>query len=94
MSTMNKRGFTLIEMMIVIAIIGLLAAIVVPVFSENRSFRQEMSRKNSHELIMVAHSLLNAIDGNFEQNNIVEAMKGIRDLRVCVSFLGTRCNND
>lgn len=34
---MRKRGFTLIELMIVIAIIGLLAALIIPNFSKARS---------------------------------------------------------
>ncbi|MFH1394939.1 MAG: prepilin-type N-terminal cleavage/methylation domain-containing protein [Candidatus Omnitrophota bacterium] len=38
--SMNKKGFTLVEIMIVVAIIGLLAAIAVPNFMQARTTAQ------------------------------------------------------
>jgi prepilin-type N-terminal cleavage/methylation domain-containing protein len=41
--SMKKQGFTLVEIMIVVAIIGLLAAIAIPSFQKSR----EATRKNT-----------------------------------------------
>jgi prepilin-type N-terminal cleavage/methylation domain-containing protein len=41
MKTSRRGGFTLVEIMIVVAIIGLLAAIAIPNFVKARSFSQQ-----------------------------------------------------
>ncbi|MEE9367678.1 MAG: type II secretion system protein [Pontiella sp.] len=54
MKKMNKKGFTLVEIMIVVAIIGLLAAIGIPSFQKARSSSQEKSCINNMRIIDAA----------------------------------------
>jgi type IV pilus assembly protein PilA len=57
----NKKGFTLIELMIVIAIIGILAAIAIPNFIEYRN--KAFCTKAETD----AHSILAAISSYFSE---------------------------
>ena len=52
-----KRGFTLVEIMIVVAIIGLLSSIAVPSFMKSRATSQKNSCVNNMRLIETAKDL-------------------------------------
>jgi len=58
----NHKGFTLIELMIVIAIIGILAAIAIP------QFQAYKKRSYAASLQSDAHSLANAEEAYFADN--------------------------
>lgn len=63
MNTARKKGFTLIEMMIVVAIIGILAAIAYP------SYQQQIRQSRRADAQAALVSLAGAMERIFSQSN-------------------------
>ena len=76
--TTNKSGFTLVEIMIVVAIIGLLAAIAIPNFVRARSASQMNACVNN----------LRQIDGAKQQLLLEKGDTATLDVATLTPFLG------
>ena len=61
----NERGFTLIELMIVIAIIGILAAIAIPQFAKYRERSYRAMALNDLRNVMTAEEAEYASEGQY-----------------------------
>ena len=77
MKKMNKKGFTLVEIMIVVAIIGLLAAIGIPSFQKARDNSRSKSCVNNLRMI-AAGTEQHMMDNNVTAATITEAVVYIK----------------
>lgn len=62
---MNRRGFTLIELMLVVTMIGILSAIAIPKFSETIRRAQEARTKGNLAILKSAITMYFAETGNY-----------------------------
>jgi len=99
MSTTDRRGFTLVEMLIVICICGLLAGMLVPLFRRARSRSQQMQCASNLQQIAVAYAChmgeqgIGAADplgGPGWTEEIVRQLTR-RDVLICPAGVGSGC---
>src|SRR5882724_8110801 len=70
MNTRSIKGFTLVEIMIVVVIIGLLAAMAIPAFQKVRQSSQDKAVLNN------ARQLAAAADQYFLENGVSSVLQG------------------
>lgn len=72
MNKTKKKGFTLIELIIVVAIIGILAAIAVPKFNDVQK-KSKISADIASAKVIADAAILSQADGNIISGGVVDA---------------------
>jgi prepilin-type N-terminal cleavage/methylation domain-containing protein len=82
----TERGFTLIELMIVVAIIGILAAVAIP------KFLDYMKKGKRSEAELNLNAINKAADSDYAENTTYpQAVQGLTPAANCCAGVGRRC---
>jgi prepilin-type N-terminal cleavage/methylation domain-containing protein len=65
---MNKRGITLIELLIVIVIVGVLAAVAIPMYTSYMQRARRVDAKTALEQLRAAQEMFRAERGSYSTN--------------------------
>ncbi|OQA81024.1 MAG: Type II secretion system protein G precursor [bacterium ADurb.Bin243] len=72
----NRKGFSLIELMIVIAIIGILVAVALPQFAAMTEDAKKTKAKQDCDTFVQAIQKFNSLEGTTVQNKYMSELKG------------------
>lgn len=89
MKTQRNKGFTLVEILIVVVILGILAAIVIPQFSQASTEARESSLMSNLQSIRSQIELYKIQHNDALPSMAVAAAGGDNDLTVCTLIDGT-----
>ena len=83
MNTRKQQGFTLIELMIVVAIIGILAAIALP------AYQDYVARSQMSEAMTLASGARTAVTEVYDQTGVFPTTNAAAGLSQAISITGT-----
>ena len=78
-STRHTKGFSFFEMMMFIAIVGIIVAIVVPMWGNNDAFYAARDRRNAQELVSI-NTMASAAGLNFALNEKGEVREDLLEI--------------
>ncbi|MFN8847518.1 MAG: type IV pilin protein [Bdellovibrionales bacterium] len=88
---MNNKGFSLVELMVVVAIIGMLAAVAVPQFSKFQARSRQSEAKSNLSSLYSAQKSFNAEHGGYASNHLAIGFSPAGDVLYNIGYDAAEC---